>query len=74
MFIRGCHDSRVQIWALTKPLGGRRKGGKRVNMYANEVKNHVMNLSPSENVNANWKQLKYAILKVGYECFSPRLG
>ena len=38
-------------------------------MYANEVENHLLSFSLSNDVKVNWQHLKDIILKVGYQYF-----
>ena len=39
-------------------------------MYANEVENHLLKFSRSNDVKENWQHLKDIILKLGYQYFN----
>ena len=47
---------------------------QKATLYANEVENHVMNLSLSKHMKKSWEQLKDVIIKVQYQHFSVHVG
>ena len=47
---------------------------KKINLYANEIESHVMNLFINEDTKTNRAQSKDVILKVGYQYVSAHIG
>ena len=67
-FTNRCHGVKDKKRCIIRPSYEKTK------MHANEVENHLLNLSLNNDVKENWQYLKDIILKVGYQYFKRHVG
>ena len=67
-FTNRCHGVKDEKRCIIRPCYEKAK------MYANEVENHLLKFSLSNDVKENWQHLKDIILKVGYQYFKRHVG